>query len=146
MFANRSKNKSGTINVHVKIHQAERISSLKIGVFENNENILTMIHRLTEKERQQQYEQQLRDNANRVVEAFLSEPQYEAVRREYAQNFDEIKAAIDNPRNTLRTCVEDIGRLSPVINQEIMNDSLFFQELHRAIKEGYLTEDMLSSL
>ena len=143
MFANRSKNKSGTINVRVKIHQAERISSLKIGVFENNENILTMIHRLTDKERQQQYEQQLRDNANRVVEAFLSEPQYEVVRQEYAQNFDEIKAAIDNPRNTLRTCVEDIGRLSPVIKQAIMNDSLFFQELHRAIKEGILTEDVL---
>lgn len=105
-----------------------------------------MTHRLTEKERQQQFEQQLRNDANRVLEAFLSEPQYEAVRWEYAQNFDEIKAAIDNPRNTLRTCVGDIGRLSPVINQAIMNDSLFFQELHRAIKEGIFTEDMLKCL
>lgn len=102
-----------------------------------------MIHRLTEKERKEQFEQQLRDDANRVVAAFLSEPQYDAIRQEYALHFDEIKAAIDNPRNTLRTCVEDIGRLSPVINQAIMNDSLFFQELHRAIKEGILTEDVL---
>ena len=102
-----------------------------------------MIHQLTEKERKEQFEQQLRDDANRVVAAFLSEPQYDAIRQEYALHFDEIKAAIDNPRNTLRTCVEDIGRLSPVINQAIMNDSLFFQELHRAIKEGILTEDVL---
>lgn len=102
-----------------------------------------MIHRLTEKERKEQFKQQLRDDANRVVAAFLSELQYDAVRKEYALHFDEIKAAIDNPRNTLRTCVEDIGRLSPVINQAIMNDGLFFQELHRAIKEGILTEDML---
>lgn len=102
-----------------------------------------MIHRLTEKERKEQFEQQLRDDANRVVAAFLSEQQYDAIRQEYALHFDEIKAAIDNPRNTLRTCVEDIGRLNPVINQAIMNESLFFQELHRAIKEGILTEDML---
>ena len=102
-----------------------------------------MIHRLTEKERKEQFEQQLRDDANRVVAAFLSEQQYDAIRQEYTLHFDEIKAAIDNPRNTLRTCVEDIGRLSPVINQAIMNDSLFFQELHRAIKEGILTEDVL---
>lgn len=102
-----------------------------------------MIHRLTEKERQQQLEQQLRDDANRVVATFLSEPQYESVRQEYALHFDEIKAAIDNPRNTLRTCVEDIGILSLVINQAIMNDSLFLQELHRAIKDGILTEDLL---
>lgn len=102
-----------------------------------------MIHRLTEKERKEQFEQQLRDDANRVVAAFLSEPQYDAVRQEYALYFDEIKAAIDNHRNTLRTCVEDIGRLSPVIKQAIMNDSLFFQELHRAIKDGILTGDVL---
>lgn len=99
-----------------------------------------MIHRLTEKERKEQFEQQLRDDANRVVAAFLSEPQYDAIRQEYALHFDEIKAAIDNPRNTLRTCVEDIGRLSPVINQAIMNESLFFKELHRAIEEGILTD------
>lgn len=102
-----------------------------------------MIHRLTEKERQQQFKQQLLDDANRAVAAFISESQYDAVRQEYALHFDEIKAAIDNPRNTLRTCVEDIGRLSPVISQVIMNESLFFQELHRAIKEGILTENML---
>ena len=102
-----------------------------------------MIHRLTEKEREEQFEQQLRDDANRVVAAFLSEQQYDAIRQEYALHFYEIKAAIDNPRNTLRTCVEDIGRLSPVINQAIMNHGLFFQELHRAIKEGILTEDVL---
>ena len=102
-----------------------------------------MIHRLTEKERKEQFKQQLRDDANRVVAAFLSEQQYDAIRQEYTLHFDEIKAAIDNPRNTLRTCVEDIGRLSPVINQAIMNNSLFFQELHRAIKEGILTEDVL---
>ena len=98
---------------------------------------------LTEKERKEQFKQQLRDDANRVVAAFLSEQQYDAIRQEYTLHFDEIKAAIDNPRNTLRTCVEDIGRLSPVINQAIMNNSLFFQELHRAIKEGILTEDVL---
>lgn len=105
-----------------------------------------MIHRLTEKERKEQFKQQLQDDANRVVSAFLSEKQYDAVRPEYALHFEEIKAAIDNPSNTLRTCVEDIGRLSPVINQTIMNESLFFQELHRAIKEGILTEDMLKCL
>lgn len=105
-----------------------------------------MIDRLTEKERKEQFKQQLRDDANRVVATFLSEPLFDAVCQEYALHFDEIKAAIDNPRNTLRTCVEDIGRLSPVINQAIMNDSLFFQELHRAIKEGILTEDMLKCL
>ena len=105
-----------------------------------------MIYRLTKKERKEQFKQQLRDDANRVVAAFLSEPQFDAVRQEYALHFDEIKAAIDDPRNTLRTCVEDIGKLSPVINQAIMNDSLFFQELHRAIKEGIFMEDMLKCL
>ena len=54
-----------------------------------------MIHRLTENERKEQFKQQLRDDANRVVAAFLSEPQYDAVRQEYALYFDEIKAAID---------------------------------------------------
>lgn len=102
-----------------------------------------MVHRLTEIERQQQFEQQLQDDANHVVMAFLTELQYEAVRQEYANHFDEIKAAIDNPRNTLRTCVEDIGKLSTVIKQAIINESLFFQELHRSIKEGILTEDAL---
>lgn len=71
-----------------------------------------MIHRLTEKERKEQFNQQLQDDANRVVVEFLSESQYDAVRQEYALHFDEIKAAIDNPRNTLRTCVEDIGRVA----------------------------------
>ena len=102
-----------------------------------------MTPRITEKERKQQFDQQLRDATNNVVGAFLAEPQYEEVRQEYVNHFDEIKAAIDNPRNTPRTCVEDIERLSPVINQAINNERLFFQELHRAIKEGVITEDVL---
>lgn len=104
-----------------------------------------MIHRLTEAEHRQQFEQQLQDNANRVVTSFLSEPRYEEVRREYAAHFDEIKAAIDDPRNSLRTCVEDIQRLSPIIADAIRNDRLFYQELHRAIKEDVLTNEMLKS-
>ena len=102
-----------------------------------------MIHRQTEAERQQQFAQQLQDSAKRVIASFLSESKYEAVRQEYAAHFDEIKAAIDNPRNTLRTCVEDIQRLSPIIADAISKDRLFFQELHRAIKEGILTEATL---
>ena len=102
-----------------------------------------MIHRQTKAERQQQIAQQLQDSATRVIALFLSEPKYEAVRQEYAAHFDEIKTAIDNPRNTLRTCVEDIQSLSPIIAKAISNDILFFQELHRAIKEGILTEATL---
>lgn len=102
-----------------------------------------MIHRLTNEQRQQQFQQQLQDSARRIVTRFLSEPQYEAVRREYALHFDEIKAAIDNPRNTLRTCAEDIMGISPVIAEAISNELMFFQELHRAIKEGFLTEEIL---
>lgn len=104
-----------------------------------------MIHRQTEAERRQQFEQQLQDNANRVVTTFLSEQQYEEVRREYATHFDEIKAAIDDPRNSLRNCVEDIQRLSPIIADAIRRGRLFYQELHRAIKEDVLTDEMLKS-
>lgn len=104
-----------------------------------------MIHRLTEAERRQQFEQQLQDDANRVVTSFLSEQQYEEVRQEYAAHFDEIKAAIDDPRYSLRTCVEDIQRLSTIIADAIRNDRLFYQELHRAIKEDVLTNEMLKS-
>lgn len=102
-----------------------------------------MIHRQTEAERQQQFAQQLQDSAKRVIASFFSEPKYETARQEYAAHFDEIKAAIDNPRNTLRTCVEDIQSLSPIIADALSSDSLFFQELHRAIKEGILTEATL---
>lgn len=102
-----------------------------------------MIHRLTEKERNERFQQQLQENARSTVARFLSEPQYGAVRREYALHFDEIKAAIDHPRNTLRTCAEDIMGISPVIADAISNGRLFFQELHRAIKEGYLEKDAL---
>lgn len=104
-----------------------------------------MLHRQTEAERQQQNAQQLQDSANRVVTSFLSGQQYEEVRQEYATHFDEIKAAIDDPRNTLRTCVEDIQRLSPIIADAISKDRLFFKELHRAIKEDVLTDEMLKS-
>lgn len=104
-----------------------------------------MIHRQTEAERQQQFAQQLEDSAKRVIASFLSEPKYEAVRQEYAAHFDEIKTAIDDPRNTLRTCVEDIQRLSPIIADAISKDRLFFKELHRAIKEDVLTDEMLKS-
>lgn len=104
-----------------------------------------MLHRQTKAERQQQIAQQLQDSAKRVIASFLSEPKYEAVRQEYATHFDEIKAAIDDPRNTLRTCVEDIQRLSPIIADAISKDWLFFKELHRAIKENILTEEMLKS-
>ena len=104
-----------------------------------------MKHRQTEAERQQQFAQQLQDSATRVIASFLSEPKYEAVRQEYAAHFDEIKTAIDNPCNTLRTCVEDIQRLSPIIADAISKDRLFFKELHRAIKEDVLTDEMLKS-
>lgn len=80
-----------------------------------------------------------------MVTSFLSEPQYEEVRQEYATHFDEIKAVIDDPRNSLRTCVEGIQRLSPIIADAISNDRLFYQELHRAIKEDVLTNEMLKS-
>ena len=102
-----------------------------------------MLHRQTKAERQQQFAQELQDSAKRVIASFLSEPKYEAVRQEYAAHFDEIKTAIDDPRNTLRTCVEDIQRLSPIIADAISHARLFFQELHRAIKEGILTEATL---
>lgn len=105
-----------------------------------------MIHRLTEAERRQQFEQQLQDNANRVVISFLSEQQYEEVRQEYATHFDEIKAAIDAPCNSLRTCVGDIQRLSSIIANAISNGMLFFRELHRSIKEGMPTEATLKSV
>ena len=104
-----------------------------------------MLHRQTKAERQQQFAQQLQDSAKRVIASFLSEPKYEAVRQEYAAHFDEIKTAIDDPRNTLRTCVEDIQRLSPIIADAIRTDRLFYQELHRAIKEDVLTNEMLKS-
>ena len=110
-----------------------------------NKKYITMLHRQTKAERQQQIAQQLQDSAKRVIASFLSEPKYEAVRQEYATHFDEIKAAIDDPRNTLRTCVEDIQRLSPIIADAISKDWLFFKELHRAIKENILTEEMLKS-
>lgn len=104
-----------------------------------------MLHRQTKAERQQLFAQQLQDSAKRVISSFLSEPKYEAVRQEYAAHFDEIKTAIDDPRNTLRTCVEDIQSLSPIIADALSSDRLFFQELHRAINENILTEEMLKS-
>ena len=109
------------------------------------QNHITMIHRQTEAERQQQFAQQLEDSAKRVISSFLSEPKYEEVRQEYATHFNEIKAAIDAPRNSLRTCVGDIQRLSPIIADAISKDRLFFKELHRAIKEDVLTDEMLKS-
>lgn len=96
---------------------------------------------MTEEERNKEFQQQLENDAKRVVSEFLDKPEYAAVRKEYANHFDEIKAAIDN--HSIRTCAEDITNLSPVIKAAIMADSLFFQELHRAIKEGILTKDML---
>lgn len=102
-----------------------------------------MIHRLSNEERQKQFQQQLHDNAMRVVREFLEGSQYEDVRAEYKQHFGEILSAINNPRNTLRTCAGDIQSCSPIIAEEISNDMLFYQELHRAIREGLLTEDVL---
>lgn len=102
-----------------------------------------MIHRLTNEERQKQFQQQLHDDAMRVVREFLDSSQYEIVRAEYKLHFDEILNAINNPRNTLRTCAGDIQACSPIIGEAIANNMLFYQELHRSIKEGLLTEDML---
>lgn len=102
-----------------------------------------MVHRLTNEERQKQFQQQLQDNAMSVVRDFLEGPQYDGVRAEYKLHFDDILSAINNPRNTLRTCVGDIQACSPLIAAAISEDMLFFQELHRAMKEGLLTEEML---
>ena len=102
-----------------------------------------MIHRLTNEERQKQFKQQLHNDALSVVKEFLEDSKYELVRAEYKCHFEEAKAVINNPHNTLRTCVEDIESCSPIIKEAISDDFLFFQELHRAIKEGLLTEEML---
>ena len=95
------------------------------------------------KERNNEYRQQLENDAKRVVSEFLANPEYAMVKQEYALHFDEIKATIDDPRTTLRTCVEDIMCLSPVIKKGISAKQIFFLELHRAIKEGILSKDML---
>lgn len=95
------------------------------------------------KERNNEYRQQLENDAKRVVSEFLANPEYAMVKQEYALHFDEIKATIYDPRTTLRTCVEDIMCLSPVIKRAINAEPPFFLELHRAIKEGMLTRELL---
>lgn len=99
--------------------------------------------RISDAERQQQFNQQLRNDALGDVAKFLSEPQYKDVRVQYSIHFDKILQAVNNPRTTLRTCVEDIAYLNPIISSAIESDSLFFKEIHRAIKDGMLTKDIL---
>ena len=95
-----------------------------------------MIHRMTNEERKEQFQQQLHNDAMRVVKEFLENSEYEEVRGNYKVHFDEIVDAINNPSNTLRTCAGEIQACSPVIAKAISSDMLFFQELHRSIKEG----------
>lgn len=102
-----------------------------------------MVHRMTNEERQKQFQQQLHNDAMRVVREFLEDSKYEEVRADYKLHFEEIEDAVNNPRNTLRTCAGEIQACSPAIAEAISNNMLFFQELHRAIKEGLLAEDML---
>ena len=102
-----------------------------------------MIHRMTNEERKEQFQQQLHNDAMRVVGEFLEDSKYDEVKADYKLHFEGIIDAINNPCNTLRTCAGEIQICSPVIAEAISNDMLFFQELHRAIKEGLLTEDML---
>lgn len=102
-----------------------------------------MIHRLTNEDRQKQFQQQLQNDAMTVVREFLESSQYEYVRAEYKLHFDKILCAINNPRNTLRTCVGDIQTCSSIIASAISKDMLFFQELHRAMREGLLTAEMM---
>lgn len=84
-----------------------------------------------------EFEDQIRNAQLRKIQEFNTNPQFEAVRAIYKNNFDDVYLFIK--RTNPRTAIEDIANLDQNLKKLIVENMLFFQEINRAIVEGTLS-------
>lgn len=90
--------------------------------------------------RQQEFEAQLAQDNERVVNELLNNPEWEWLREFYRSNWDEIIALLK--RETLRTVVEDFGQLKPPLALSLTQNQLFVYQVNLAIYHGVLTIEL----
>lgn len=83
-----------------------------------------------------EFEQQLERNLRQNINDFLTNMEYEDIKKLYKDNFEAIEILIE--KFGVKLSIEDISRLSPTLSGKITSNILLLKEINTAIQKGIL--------
>lgn len=83
-----------------------------------------------------EFEQQLERNLLQNINDFLTNIEYEEIKKLYKDHFEDIEMLID--KFGVKLSIEDISRLNPTLSRKIISNISLLKEINTAIQKGKL--------
>ncbi|WP_336618376.1 hypothetical protein [Bacteroides acidifaciens] len=83
-----------------------------------------------------EFEQQLERNLLQNINDFLTNIEYEDIKKLYKDNFEAIEILIE--KFGVKLSIEDISHLNPTLSGKIFSNILLLKEINTAIQKGKL--------
>lgn len=83
-----------------------------------------------------EFEQQLERNLLQNINDFLTNIEYEEIKKLYKDHFEDIEILID--KFGVKLSIEDISRLNPTLSRKIISNISLLKEINIAIQKGKL--------
>lgn len=83
-----------------------------------------------------EFEQQLERNLLQNISDFLTNIEYEDIKKLYKDNFEAIEILIE--KFGVKLSIEDISLLNPTLSGKIISNILLLKEINTAIQKGKL--------
>lgn len=83
-----------------------------------------------------EFEQQLERNLLQNINDFLTNIEYEEIKKLYKDHFEDIEMLID--KFGAKLSIEDISRLNPTLSRKIISNISLLKEINTAIQKGKL--------